>query len=92
SIRKVMGAGVANIVSLLSKSFLKLVIIAIFIAAPIGWICGYFFLQIFAVRVEIGVGMITLASAAILTVSLLVIGSQVIRVATANPANNLRAE
>ncbi|MCW3092861.1 MAG: hypothetical protein JWP81_3930 [Ferruginibacter sp.] len=92
SIRKVMGAGVAAIVSLLSKSFLKLVMIAIVIAAPIGWICSYIFLQIFAVRVQVGVGIIVLASAAVLAVSLLVIGSQVFRVAAANPAGNLRAE
>lgn len=92
SIRKVMGADVSAIVGLLSKSFLKLVAISILIAAPIGWICGFIFLQTFAVRVEVGIGLIALASAAVLTVSLVVIGSQVLQAATVNPANNLRAE
>ena len=92
SIRKVLGAGVATIMKLLSKSFLKLVLLSMLIAAPIGWICGYLFLQIFAVRVSIGVGILTLACGAVLLMALLVIGSQVIKVAKANPANNLRAE
>lgn len=92
SIRKVLGASVATIMRLLSKSFLKLVLLSMLIAAPIGWICGYAFLQIFAVRVSIGAGILTLACGAVLLMALLVIGSQVIKVAKANPANNLRAE
>ena len=92
SIRKVMGASVSTIMSLLSKSFLKLVLIAMLIAAPIGWICSYLFLQIFAVRVSIGAGILSIACGVILLLASLVIGSQVFRVARANPANNLRAE
>ncbi|MEP7106785.1 MAG: ABC transporter permease [Ferruginibacter sp.] len=92
SIRKVLGAGVASILALLSKSFLKLVLVAIGIAAPLGWICSYLFLQIFAVRVDIGFGILSFASVAILILALLVIGSQVIRVANTNPADNLHAE
>ena len=92
SIRKVMGASVAAIMSLLSKSFLKLVLIAIMIAAPIGFICSYLFLQMFATRVSIGLGILALGCGIILMLALLVIGSQVLHVARANPANNLRAE
>ena len=92
SIRKVMGASVTAIMSLLSKSFLKLVLIAIMIAGPIGFICSYLFLQMFATRVRIGLGILTLGCGIILMLALLVIGSQVLRVARANPANNLRAE
>ncbi|MEO6723262.1 MAG: ABC transporter permease [Ferruginibacter sp.] len=92
SIRKVMGASVATIMSLLSKSFLKLVVIAVLIATPIGWICSYMFLQIFAERVTIGFSILSIACSFILLLALVVIGSQVFRVARANPANNLRAE
>ncbi|MES2891935.1 MAG: ABC transporter permease [Bacteroidota bacterium] len=92
SIRKVMGAGVMSIMSLLSKSFLKLIAIAIAIAVPIGWICSELFLRIFAERVSVGVGVLSLACSFILGLAIIVIGSQVYRVARANPATNLRAE
>jgi putative ABC transport system permease protein len=92
SIRKVMGASVSTIMSLLSKSFLKLVVIAMLIAGPIGWICSYLFLQIFAERVSIGAGILMMACGAIAMLALAVIGSQVFRVARSNPAIALRAE
>ena len=92
SIRKVMGASVSTIMSLLSKSFLKLVLIAIMIATPVGCICSYMFLQIFAERVSIGGGILLLACGVISALAFLVIGSQVFRVARANPAVALRAE
>jgi putative ABC transport system permease protein len=92
SIRKVMGAGVTAIMTLLSTSFLKLVLVAMCIAAPIGWICSYLFLRIFAERVSVGFGVLGIACSFILGLALIVIGSQVYRVARANPANSLRAE
>jgi putative ABC transport system permease protein len=92
SIRKIMGAGLAAIMALLSKSFFKLIFIAMAIAVPLGWICSYFFLQIFAIRVEIGAGILVLACSAIFLLAFEVIGSQVYRVARTNPATNLRTE
>ncbi len=92
SIRKVMGASVAAIMGLLSKNFLKLILLSMLIAAPIGWLCSYMFLQIFAEKVSIGFGILTIACGIILLLASLVIGSQVIHIARTNPANNLRAE
>ena len=53
-IRKVMGATVCNIVNLLSKDFLKLVLIAFVIAVPIAWIGMYKWLENFAYRISLG--------------------------------------
>ena len=92
SIRKVMGASAAAIMTLLSKSFLRMILLAITIAAPVGFICGYIFLQMFATRISIGMDIVGIASGVILSIALVVIGSQVLRVARTNPANNLRAE
>ena len=91
-IRKVMGASVATIVGLLSKSFLKLVLIAGLIAIPIGYGCGFFFLNIFANRVNIGVGTLLLSLLGMLLIVMITIGSQVFKAAVANPVKSLRTE
>ncbi|HWB28750.1 MAG TPA: ABC transporter permease [Chitinophagaceae bacterium] len=92
SIRKVIGAGIKDILSLLGAGYLRLIIISILIAAPIGWLLGYMFLSIFAIRVSIGLGLVALASAGMLLIALIVICSQLYRMATANPVNGLRME
>jgi len=92
SIRKVMGAGIKDIITLLSKNFIRLVLLSICIAAPIGWLLGYFFLSIFAVRVSIGIGLVTAASFGMLVAALLVICTQVYRMAASNPVKGLRTE
>lgn len=92
SIRKVMGASSAAIAALLSSGFLRLIIIAILIAAPLGWIGSYVFLQMFAVRVSMGAGILIIACGSVLLLAFFVIGSQVLRVANSNPAGNLRME
>jgi len=92
SIRKVMGARIQDILKLLATGFVRLIVLSIFIAAPIGWLLGYFFLSIFAVRVSIGVGLVVLASTGMLLLALLVICSQLYKMASANPVNGLRAE
>jgi len=91
-IRKVMGASVATIVALLSKSFLKLVLIAGIIAIPVGYICGFFFLNIFANRVNIGAGTLLLSLLGMLLIVMITIGSQVFKAAAANPVKSLRTE
>lgn len=92
SIRKVMGATINNIIKQLSAGFVKLILISIVIAAPIGWLLGYMFLSIFAVRVSIGVGLVALASAGMLLTALIVICPQVYRMASGNPVKGLRTE
>jgi putative ABC transport system permease protein len=91
-IRKVMGASVATIVGLLSKSFLKLVLIAGAIAIPIGYCCAFFFLNIFANRVNIGIGTLLLSLLGMLLIVMITIGSQVFKAAVANPVKSLRTE
>jgi putative ABC transport system permease protein len=91
-IRKVMGAGVPVIISLLSRSFLKLVLIAGCIALPIGYILGYLFLNLFANRTSIGVFIPLGSLLGLLAIALLTMGSQVYRVAVANPVKSLRTE
>ena len=91
-IRKVMGASVTTIIGLLSKSFLKLVVIAGLIALPIGYVCGFLFLNIFANRVEIGFGSLVFSFLGLLLIVMVTISSQILKVATANPINSLRTE
>lgn len=91
-IRKVMGAGVSTVIMLLSKKFLKLVVIAGCIALPVSYIAGYFFLNIFANRISPSVGILLAGFAGILVLAMATIGAQVFKVATANPVNSLRSE
>lgn len=91
-IRKVMGASVTVIISLLSKSFVKLVVIAGLIAMPVGYLCGFFFLQIFANRISVGFGSLFFSFLGLLVLVLITISSQIFRVATANPVISLRSE
>jgi putative ABC transport system permease protein len=91
-IRKVMGAGVATIISLLSRNFLKLLFIAGAIALPIAYLLGYFFLNIFANRITIGIDILLISFSAMLLVALITIGTQIYRVAIANPVESLRSE
>ena len=91
-IRKVMGAGVATIITLLSTKFLKMVIIAGLIAIPVSYLAGYFFLNIFANRISPGIGMMLSGFAGILALAMATIGAQVFKVAAANPVDSLRTE
>jgi putative ABC transport system permease protein len=91
-IRKVMGASVATIIGLLSKSFLKLVVIAGLIALPIGYVCGFLFLNIFANRVQMGFVSLVFSFLGLLLIVMITISSQILKVATANPVNSLRSE
>jgi putative ABC transport system permease protein len=91
-IRKVMGASVPAIMSLLSKNFMRLVIIAGLIALPISYALSYFFLTMFANRINIGFGMLGLCFIGMLLISLVTIGSHIYKVAISNPVNALRSE
>ncbi len=91
-IRKIMGADVLTIMTILSKGFLKLVLIAGAIGLPLGYIAGFFFLNIFSNRVSIGIDIILFSLLGMLVLVLLTIGAQIYRVAAANPVKALRAE
>ncbi len=91
-IRKVLGANVSNIVGLLSKDFIKLVIIGFVIAVPIAWYAMNQWLADFAYRIEIGPGIFALAGGVALFIALATVSWQSIRAALANPVDSLRNE
>lgn len=91
-IRKVLGASVSGIVALLSKDFLKLVLIAIVIASPIAWWAMNKWLQDFAYRVSISWWVFVIAGIAAILIALFTISFQAIKAAITNPVKNLRTE
>lgn len=91
-VRKVLGASVASIVSLLSKDFVKLVLIAIVIASPIAWYVMNQWLQNFAYKIEMDWWVFAFAGLLSLTVALLTIGFQSIKAGLMNPVKSLKSE
>ena len=91
-IRKVLGASTGNIVSLLSKDFLRLVIISAVFAFPIAWYAMNNWLMDFAYRVNIPWWLFLLAGLVACFVALATISFQAIKAALANPVKNLRTE
>jgi putative ABC transport system permease protein len=91
-VRKVLGASVANITRLLSKDFLKLVVIALLIAIPIAWWAMYSWLQDFPYRVTIQWWVFVTAGVLSLLIALLTVSYQSIRAGLANPVKSLRTE
>ncbi len=91
-IRKVLGASVAGITSLLSKDFIKLVLIAFIIASPIAWWAMNKWLQNFAYKMNISIWIFILSGAIAIVVALITISFQAIKAAVANPVKSLRTE
>jgi len=91
-IRKVLGAGVPRLVSMLSREFIGLVLLSTLLAAPIaGWAMNRW-LDNFAYRTSMPWWIYALAGLAAITIALLTVSFQAIRAATANPVNSLRSE
>lgn len=91
-IRKVLGASTAGIVTLLSKDFLKLVIIATLIASPIAWYAMDKWLQNFAYRTNISWVVFAITIIAAVSIALITISFQAIKAAIENPIRSLRTE
>ncbi|RNL90636.1 FtsX-like permease family protein [Sinomicrobium pectinilyticum] len=91
-IRKVLGASTGGIVTLLSKDFIKPVLIAILIASPIAWWSMNSWLEGFAYRIYIKWWMFALAGLIAVAIALITVSGQSIKAATANPAKSLRTE
>ncbi len=91
-IRKAIGASVNDISAMLSKDFLKLVSISLCMAFPISWWAMNNWLQSFAYRINIGVGVFIISGVAIILITLFSISFQAIRAALANPVKALRSE
>ncbi|MCB0597963.1 MAG: FtsX-like permease family protein, partial [Phaeodactylibacter sp.] len=91
-IRKILGASVANLVGLLSKDFLQLVALALFIALPLAWYAMHRWLQNFAYRIELQWWFFALAALAALLIAFLTVSVQSMRAALANPVEALKNE
>jgi len=91
-IRKVLGSTVPGIVQLLSKEFVKLVLLAFIIASPLAWWAMNKWLEDFAYRINIQWWMFILAGGTVITIALLTVSFQAIKAAIANPVESLRNE
>jgi len=91
-IRKVLGATVTNIVTMLSTDFLRLVLLAILIASPVAWYFMHQWLQDFAYRIPISWWIYAAAGGCAIGVALVTVSYQAIRAATANPVDSLKVE
>ncbi|MEZ0610779.1 ABC transporter permease [Fibrella sp. WM1] len=91
-VRKVLGASVPSLIALLSKDFLKLVVIAIVIATPLAWWAMRQWLQDFAYKIDIEWWVFALAGTLAVAIALLTVSFQSIRAALMNPVKSLRAE
>lgn len=90
-IRKILGASMSEILLLLGFDFLKLVGVAFLMAAPVSWLIMNNWLQNFAYRTDLGIGIFLLAGAGTLLVSLLTVSWQTIRAARLNPVDAIRS-
>ena len=92
SIRKILGATTINIAAMLSKDFVLLAVIGLFIASPIAWYFSVQWLESFAYRINFSWWMILLAGVAVILITLITVTFQAIRAAIGNPVMNLRTE
>jgi putative ABC transport system permease protein len=91
-IRKVLGASVQNVTAMLSKDFLKLVVIASLIAFPVAWYAMNNWLQGFAYKTDISWWVFALSTGIVTAIALVTISFQSIKAAVANPVDSLRSE
>lgn len=91
-VRRVLGASVNNITTLLSKDFLKLVVIALLIASPLAWWAMNAWLKDFEYRVDIEWWVFAAAGITSVLIALVTVGYQAVRAALSNPVKNLRTE
>jgi putative ABC transport system permease protein len=92
SIRKIIGASAQHLFILLTKDFLKLVLIAILVAFPLSWWILNQWLHSFAYRINIGSSIFLAAGFSIILITLITISFQSIKAATATPIKSLRLE
>ncbi len=91
-IRKVIGASVSNIVTILSKDFLLLIGASLLIAIPVSWWVANEWLKSFAYRINVSPAIFVVAGVSVIVVTLLTISFQSIKAAIANPVKGLRTE
>ncbi len=90
AVRKVLGASAGTVVGLISKDFIRLVLVSIIVAWPVSWYAMNKWLQNFAFRIEIGWWVFVLTGGLALVIALLTVSTQAVRAALANPVESLR--
>jgi len=91
-VRKVLGASVGSIVLLLSRDFIRLVLLAILVAVPIAWYVMHHWLQNFTYRIDISAWVFVASGLLAVVIALATISFQTLRAALANPVKSLRTE
>jgi len=91
-IRKVLGASVLNIIYLLSREFIVLIGVAFLISAPVAYYFMHLWLQKFAYRIDIGIGLFLITLVAAEAIAWLTVGYRATKAAVANPVKSLRTE
>jgi putative ABC transport system permease protein len=91
-VRKVLGASVSNIVNLLSRDFIKLVLIAILAASPLSWLMVNQWLDNFAYKIDLAWWVFALSGLTAMGIALLTVSGQSIKAALMNPVNSLKSE
>ena len=91
-IRKVLGASVGSITLLLSRDFLRLVLVAMLIASPVAWYVMREWLANFAYKIDLEAWMFVLAGGLGMGIALATVSYQAIKAALANPVKSLRSE
>jgi len=91
-VRKVLGASVTNIVSILSSDFLRLILISLIVSMPLSWMATNKWLQNYPYRVTLSWEPFALAGALVIFIGLFTVSFQAIKAALANPVKSLRTE
>ena len=91
-VRKVLGASVQGIVALLSKDFLKLVLISFLIASPVAWWLMHNWLQSYSYRINISIWVFIMAGSMSAAIAFITVSFQAIKAAVASPVKSLRTE
>ncbi|MDG5492738.1 ABC transporter permease [Psychroserpens sp. SPM9] len=91
-VRKIVGASVSSITVLLTKDFLKLVVIAFVVATPIAWWAMHQWLQNYAYRIDLNIWRFLVAGGIAVLIAMLTIAGKTIKAATSNPVKSLRTE
>jgi putative ABC transport system permease protein len=92
SIRKILGSSNRSLVLLLSKGFLKLLLLSVMIGVPLAWFVNNLWLELMAYHTTLTIGVISLGVLILFGLGAITIGSQTLRAAFTNPVDNLKSE
>ncbi len=91
-IRKVLGASVSGVVAILSKDFLKLVIVSLLVAIPLSWVAANKWLENYPYRITLSWWMFAVAALLVALIASATVSFHAVKAAVANPVKSLRAE